>query len=108
MPIRTLFNTTVTIKSASRTESGNQPVQTIGSAGSAISARKEFVEASIVDTGFGEAVQQRFIFYLPKGTTVKEGDIIVEDSEDYKVIAANDAHGMRAVDHIEAWAVKQP
>lgn len=108
MPIRTLFNTTITIKSASRTEDGNQPVQTIGAAGDAISARKEFVEASIIDTAYGEIVQQRFIFYLPKGTTIKEGDIIVEDSTDYKVIAANDAHGMRAIDHIEAWAVKQP
>ena len=108
MPIHLLFNTTITIKSSSRTETNKQPVETIGSAGSAIPARKEHIEDIPMPMGPGLVVQSVYLFYVPAGTTIKERDVVTESSEDYRVLSVTNAYGMGAIDHIEFRAVKLP
>lgn len=108
MPIHLLFNTTITIKAVALGLSGNQRVQTHGSAGDSIPARIEHIEDSIIPDAIGEIVQRMFLIYVPADTTVKDGDIVTSaDGLTYKVISVMDAYGMSALDHKEITALKQ-
>ena len=107
MPIQMLFNTTITISSATRIETKKQPVETIGSAGSTVDARIEHIEDIPIDFGGGLQVQQLYLFYVTADTTVKEQDIITCGSVEYRVLSVKDAYGMgAALDHKEVSAVK--
>jgi len=109
VPIHLLYNTTITIKAVALGLSGNQRVQTHGSAGNSIPARIEHIDDSITPVDIGEVVQRLFLIYVPAGTTVKDGDIVTDnaDSSTYKVISTIDAYAMKVIDHKELTVIKQ-
>ena len=107
MGLTDLCNTTIQIKSASRGELNNQPIETIGDAGTAMPARIEHIEDIPMDMGGGGLmVQSIYLFYIPGTPTIKERDLISCDSVDYRVLSIADAYGMSTIDHVEARAVK--
>jgi len=95
-------------KAASRSTSSNQPVETIGAAGTSTGARIEHVEDIPTETNAGLIVQAIFIIYFAAGTTVRERDIWVDDADsvEYRVLSVTQAYGMNAIDHVEVRAVK--